>query len=107
MLVTTLEQLAGYREVEYYGVVSGSTVRAKNISKDIAAIFKNIWGGELSSYTELLEETREQALQRMIKQAEHKGANAILAVRFATSDVTRGAAEIFAYGTAVKVEKHV
>jgi uncharacterized protein YbjQ (UPF0145 family) len=107
MLVTTLEQLAGYTEVEYYGIVSGSTVRAKNITKDIGAILKNIIGGELKGYTELMDETRDQALARMIEQAKHKGANAVLAVRFSTSDVAKGAAEIFAYGTAVKVTKNV
>lgn len=107
MTITTLEVVPGHKIVEHFGVISGSTVRAKHIGKDILAGFKNIIGGELKGYTELMEETREQSLQRMIDQAKHKGANAIVGVRFATSDVAPGAAEVFAYGTAVRVEKNV
>ncbi len=105
--LTTLEGVPGFKIVEHFGVVSGSTVRAKHIGKDILAGFKNIIGGELTGYTELMDESRQQCIQRMTQQAQLKGANAIVGVRFATSDVAPGAAEVFAYGTAVKVEKDV
>lgn len=88
---------------EHYGMVTGSTVRAKNIGKDFFAGLKNIMGGELKAYTELMDESRNEALQRMIQQAQAKGANAVVNIRFGTSDVAPGAAEVFAYGTAVKV----
>jgi len=94
----------GKRIAEHYGLVSGSTVRAKNVLKDMGAGLKNIVGGELKSYTELLEEARSEAMQRMIKQAEQLGANAIVNVRFATSNITQGASELYVYGTAVKIE---
>jgi uncharacterized protein YbjQ (UPF0145 family) len=107
MILTTLEMIPGYKIIEHYGIVSGSTVRAKHIGKDFFAGLKNIVGGELKGYTELMEETREQALERLTQQAQHKGANAVLGVRLATSDVAQGAAEVFAYGTAVKVAQDV
>lgn len=107
MIVTTLEALPDYTEEEYYGVVTGSTIRSKNIVKDIFAVFKNAIGGELEMYSTLLEEARQLALERMVEQAAHKGANAVLSVRFSTSDVAHGAAEIYAYGTAVKVVANV
>lgn len=107
MTLTTLEGLPGYKIVEHLGVVSGSTVRAKHIGKDFLAGLKNIVGGELKGYTELMEETREHATQRMIEQAQLKGANAIYGVRFSTSDVAPGAAEVFAYGTAVRIAQDV
>lgn len=103
MTLTTLESLPNKKIVEHYGIVSGSTVRAKHFGKDFFAGLKNIVGGELTSYTELMEETREQSLDRLKAQAIRVGANAVLGVRFATSDVAQGAAEVFAYGTAVKV----
>ena len=78
MTLTTLEMVPGYTIVEHFGVVSGSTVRAKHIGKDILAGFKNIIGGELTGYTELMEETRTESLQRLILQAQHKGANAVV-----------------------------
>jgi uncharacterized protein YbjQ (UPF0145 family) len=84
--------------------VQGSTVRAKHVGKDLLAGLKNIVGGELKAYTELLQESREEATARMVKQAEAIGANAVLNVRFATSSITQGAAELFAYGTAVVLE---
>jgi len=87
-----------------YGLVTGSTVRAKHIGRDLMASLKNIVGGELTGYTELLSESREEAMRRMIAQAEALGANAVVNVRFATSSVAQGAAELFAYGTAVRVE---
>ena len=104
MILTTLEGVPGQTIVEHYGLVQGSTIRAKHIGKDIMASFKNIVGGELKGYTELLQEAREEAIERMVKQAEELGANAVLNIRFATSSVAQGAAELFAYGTAVKVE---
>lgn len=104
MELTTLQLVPGKRVVEHYGLVTGSTIRAKHVGRDIMAGFKNIFGGELRGYTELLMESREEATQRMIAEATEMGANAILNVRYATSAVAPGAAELFAYGTAVRVE---
>jgi uncharacterized protein YbjQ (UPF0145 family) len=104
MILTTLEGVPGKTIVEHYGIVQGSTIRAKHIGKDIMASFKNLVGGELKGYTELLQEARAEAIERMQQQATELGANAILNIRFATSSVAQGAAELFAYGTAVKVE---
>ena len=103
MIITTLEGVPGKEIVEHYGLVQGSTIRAKHIGKDILAGFKNIVGGELKGYTELLQEARQEAIERMTLQANQLGANAIVNIRFATSSVAQGAAELFAYGTAVKV----
>ena len=103
MIITTLESIPGRTTQEHYGVVTGSTVRAKHVGRDIMAGFKNVFGGELKGYSELLEESRQEAIERMKEQAAHTGANAILNVRLATSSVAPGAAEVFAYGTAVKV----
>lgn len=104
MFMTNVESVPGKKIINCYGVVSGSTVRAKHAGRDIMAGFKNIFGGELKGYTELLEESREQALERMQSQAKQLGANAIINVRFSTSSVAAGAAEIYIYGTAVSVE---
>ena len=104
MLCSNTEEIPGQQIVEFYGVVTGSTVRAKHMGRDIAAGLKNILGGELKGYTELLQEARKEALDRMMEQARSVGANAVINVRFATSSVAQGAAELFAYGTAVKVE---
>lgn len=104
MILTNTETVPGRSIVEFFGVVSGSTVRAKHIGKDILAGFKNIVGGELTGYTELLQEARAEAVERMIAQAKSVGANAVVNVRFATSSIAAGAAELFAYGTAVRVE---
>ena len=104
MLCSNTEEIPGQQIVEFYGVVTGSTVRAKHIGRDFAAGLKNILGGELKGYTELLQEARQEALHRMMEQARSVGANAVINVRFATSSVAQGAAELFAYGTAVKVE---
>ena len=104
MLCSNTEEIPGQQIVEFYGVVTGSTVRAKHIGRDIAAGLKNFVGGELKGYTELLQEAREEALHRMMEQARSVGANAVINVRFGTSSVAQGAAELFAYGTAVKVE---
>ncbi len=104
MLCSNTEDIPGQQIVEFYGVVTGSTVRAKHIGRDFAAGLKNILGGELKGYTELLQEARQEALHRMMEQARSVGANAVVNVRFATSSIAQGAAELFAYGTAVKVE---
>ncbi|NEP45277.1 MAG: YbjQ family protein [Okeania sp. SIO2H7] len=104
MILTTVEGVPGKEIVEHFGLVQGSTVRAKNIGKDILAGFKNVVGGELKGYTELLQEARQEATDRMVLQAKQLGANAIVNVRFATSSVAQGAAELFAYGTAVRVK---
>ena len=104
VIVTNTETVPGKTIVEFYGMVSGSTVRAKHLGKDILASLKNLVGGELTSYTELLNEARQEAIQRMFQQAESVGANAVVNVRFSTSSVAQGAAELFAYGTAVRVE---
>lgn len=103
MILTTLDYIPGKEIIEHYGMVNGSTVRSKHFGKDFLAGFKNILGGELKSYTELMEETRDEAVKRLVAQATAKGANAIVNIRFGTSDVAPGAAEVFAYGTAVKV----
>ncbi len=103
MIVTNTETVAGYEITELLGLVQGNTVRAKNVGRDIMAGLKNLAGGELKGYTELLTESRQEALTRMIGQAEQLGANAIVNVRFTTSSVTSGASELYAYGTAVKV----
>jgi len=104
MLITNIEYIPNKEIVEHFGVVSGSTVRAKHVGRDIAANFKNIFGGELKGYTELLSESRDEAVERMKEQAESLGANAVLNVRFSTSSVAAGAAELYVYGTAVKVQ---
>lgn len=104
MLLNNIESVPGKTIVEHFGVVSGSTVRAKHIGRDFMASLKNMVGGELKAYTELLQDSRQQATDRMIKQAEQLGANAIVNVRFATSSVAQGAAELYVYGTAVRVK---
>lgn len=104
MILTNIETVPGMNIVAQYGLVTGSTVRAKNAIKDIGAGLKNMVGGELKSYTELLTEARKEAIARMQEQAVRMGANAVVNVRLATSSVTVGAAEVYAYGTAVKVE---
>lgn len=104
MIVTNTETIAGYRITAIKGLVQGNTVRAKHVGRDIAASLKNLIGGELKGYTELLTESRRQAVERMLAQAQQLGANAVVNVRFTTSAVTAGAAELYAYGTAVWVE---
>jgi uncharacterized protein YbjQ (UPF0145 family) len=104
LILSNTETVPGKTIREFYGVVSGSTVRAKHIGRDIMAGLKNIVGGELKGYTELLQEARQEAIDRMISQAQSVGANAVVNVRFSTSNITQGAAELFAYGTAVRVD---
>ena len=104
MVIVNTETIPGYTIREVKGLVQGNTIRAKHVGRDIAASFKNIVGGELKGYTELLTEARRQAIERMIAQAQQLEANAIVNVRFSTSAVTQGAAELYAYGTAVVIE---
>jgi len=104
MILTNIESVPGKKIVEHFGLVSGSTIRAKHLGKDIMAGLKNIVGGELKGYTQLLQESREQAVERMKEQAGMLGANAVVNIRFSTSSVAAGAAELYAYGTAVRVE---
>ena len=101
--ISNTESIPGRNIVEFYGVVTGNTVRAKHVGRDIMAGLKNIVGGELRGYTELLQDSRKEATDRMIEQAKSMGANAVVNVRFATSSISQGAAELFAYGTAVRV----
>ncbi|MDA3061570.1 MULTISPECIES: YbjQ family protein [unclassified Campylobacter] len=101
MTLVNTETIPGKEIEQVFGVVSGSTVRAKHFGRDIMASLKNIVGGELVGYTELLEESREQAIERMCSQARAMGANAIVNLRFSTSSVAAGASEIYVYGTAV------
>ena len=103
MILTTTEKIPEKKISEILGIARGSTVRARNIGRDIFASIKNIIGGELSEYTKLQAESREQALQRMIEDGERLGADAIINIRISTSVITQGAAEILAYGTAVKI----
>tara|TARA_B100000902_G_scaffold375408_1_gene405362 strand:- start:7 stop:321 length:315 start_codon:yes stop_codon:yes gene_type:complete len=104
MIITTTENIPRQEVEEILGIARGSTVRARNIGRDIFAGLKNIIGGELSEYTKLQADSREQAIQRMEKDAQRLGADAVINVRISTSVITQGAAEILAYGTAVKLK---
>lgn len=104
MIITNIEFIPGKTVLEHYGIVQGSTVRAKHVGVDCLAGCQNTFGGELKGYSNLLEESRKEALQRMTQQAQQLGANAVVNVRFGTSTITQGASEILAYGTAIKVE---
>lgn len=104
MIVVNTETIPGMKIAQVRGMVQGNTVRSKHMGRDIMAGFKNLVGGELKGYTELLTEARREALSRMLAQAEQLGANAVVNVRFSTSAVTQGAAELYAYGTAVVAE---
>ncbi|PYG34425.1 YbjQ family protein [Pelagimonas varians] len=105
MLIVTTEHVAGYETVETLGMVRGATVRAKHVGTDIVAALKSIVGGELSGYSSLMAGAREQALDRMIADADAMGADAIVCMRLQTSTITRGASEIVAYGTAIKLKR--
>ena len=104
MIITTSNQVDGRTISRHVGVVKGSTIRAKHIGKDIMAGFRNIAGGEITEYTTMMAEAREEATQRMIEDATRQGANAIIGMRFATSMVMQNAAEVLAYGTGVVIE---
>jgi len=102
--IVTGELVAGKQISKHLGLVRGNTIRARHIGKDILASFRNIVGGEINEYTKLMAESREQAIDRMVEEAQMLGADAIINVRFTTSMITQGAAELLAYGTAVKFE---
>ena len=104
MVISTSEQIEGKRIIETLGLVKGNTIRAKHLGRDIGASLKSLVGGEITGYTEMMVQAREQATQRMIDEAVSKGADAIVGMRYATSMVMSGAAEVLAYGTAVWVE---
>ena len=105
MIVVTSSDIVGKKLVKTFGMVRGTTVRAHHVGNDIVAYLRNLVGGEVLEYTKMLAEAREQALDRMIQEAKTFGANAIVDVRFSTSDIASGAAEILVYGTAVKTEE--
>ena len=104
MLLSNLESVPGHQITRQIDVVYGSTVRSKHVGRDLLAGLKNIVGGELTAYTELLEESRQEAMNRMITKAQSLGANAVVGIRFSTSNIAQGASELFVYGTAVIVE---
>ncbi len=104
MILTNIESIPGKKIIEHFGLVSGSIVRTRDAGSAMSASLKNVVGGELKGYTQLLNESRTLALQRMVQQAQQLGANAIVNVRFTTSPVTQGAAELYVYGTAVRVD---
>ena len=106
MLLSNLETVPGHTINRQIDVVYGSTVRSKHVGRDLLAGLKNIVGGELTAYTELLEESRQEAMNRMIEKAHALGANAIVGICFSTSNIAQGASELFVYGTAVVVEPH-
>jgi len=104
VIISTTDEISGRKISEVLGLVRGNTIRAKWFGKDILAGLRNLVGGELTEYTEMLSESREQALSRMMTEAEELGADGVVGVRFTTSQVTQGAAEMLVYGTAVKLE---
>lgn len=104
MIITTSEQIAGKKITKTIGLVRGSTIRARNVGRDIMAAFRGLVGGEISEYTKMMAEAREESLRRMVEDAEKRGANAIVGMRFGTSMVMQNAAEVIAYGTGVVVD---
>ena len=104
MLLTTTHEVPGKRIVKVLGLVKGNTVRSRHVGRDIMAYMRNLVGGEVTDYTKMLAETREQALDRLVAQAGANGANAVVGLRFCTSEVMEGAAELLVYGTAVVIE---
>jgi uncharacterized protein YbjQ (UPF0145 family) len=105
VILTTTDTVAGHRIVRTLGLVRGNTIRARHIGRDILANLRNVVGGEISEYTKLLAEAREQALDRLVEEAESLGANAVVSLRFQTTEVMKAAAELLAYGTAVVIEE--
>lgn len=104
MILSTSEFVHGKKVTRNFGLVRGNTIRARHVGRDIAAIFRGVIGGEIKEYTKMMAESREQAIDRMIAEAEELGANAVIMVRFSTSSMMQGAAELLVYGTAVTVE---
>jgi uncharacterized protein YbjQ (UPF0145 family) len=105
MILATTPDVAGQRVVETLGLVRGSSIRARHVGQDITARLRNLAGGEVKEYTKVLAEAREQAIDRMVEEAQALGADAVVAVRFQTSEVMTGAAEMLCYGTAVRLER--
>ena len=105
MIVVTTDEVPGHRITQVFGLVQGSSVRARHLGTDILAFFKNLTGGEILQYTKLMAEAREQALDRMREEAVRHGANAIVGVRFSSTDISEGASELLVYGTAVLIER--
>ena len=103
ILITTTDEIPGRQIESTIGLVRGTTVRARHLLRDVTAVFKHVVGGEIPEYTKLVAETREQAIDRMVSEAQRLGADAVVAFRFATSEVSKGASEVVAYGTAVKL----
>jgi uncharacterized protein YbjQ (UPF0145 family) len=104
MIVTTTQDVPGYAVVQVHGLVRGSTIRARHLGRDILAVLRNVVGGEIVEYTKMLGEAREQAVDRMLEEAQSMDANAVVGVRFQTSMVMAGASEMLCYGTAVTIE---
>lgn len=104
MILATSDEIPGKRIVKTLGLVRGNTIRARHLGRDMMAALRNVVGGEVSDYTKMIAESREQALDRMVAEAERLGANAIVCIRFSTSSMMQGAAELLAYGTAVVIE---
>lgn len=104
MIVVTTQDIPGFQVVKVHGLVRGNTIRARHLGKDITAVLRNLAGGEITEYTKMMAEAREQAIDRMLEEADALGANAVIAVRFQTSMVQAGAAEMLCYGTAVTLE---
>ena len=104
MLLSTTDSIAGKKIIRHIGLVLGNTIRASHLGRDMMAVLRNVVGGEITDYTKMIAESREQALDRMIEQAQKLGANAIVTIRFSTTEVMQGAAEIMVFGTAVVVE---
>lgn len=104
MILSTTYSIHGKKIVKHLGLVRGNTIRARNVGRDIMAILRNLVGGEITDYTKMIAESREQSIDRMIEEAQKLGANAIIGVRFSTTEVMQGAAEIMVFGTAVIVE---
>jgi len=104
MLLSTTYSIHGKKIVKHLGLVRGNTIRARNVGRDIMAVLRNLVGGEITDYTKMIAESREQSIDRMIEEAQKLGANAIIGLRFSTTEVMQGAAEIMVFGTAVIVE---
>ena len=104
MLLVTTDEIPGRKLKKVLGLVKGNTIRARHLGRDLMAALRNLVGGEITDYTKMLAESREQAIDRMVEQAEEMGANAVVGIRFTTSSVMQGAAELLVYGTAVIVE---
>ncbi len=105
MKIVTTSEIANAEVIETYGYVKGSSVRAKNIGRDIVAVFKNIIGGEINEYRQMMDDSRKMAISRMVEEAEAKGANAIISMRMVSSTIAQGVSEITVYGTAVKIKE--